>query len=70
MAVPITDATGGFAVGAPVVLFKTRLVPTTAISRQQYVVAGQGRRFLMVTTEDAPAAPITLLLNWRPRAER
>jgi dipeptidyl aminopeptidase/acylaminoacyl peptidase len=55
------DAVGH--VHAPVRLFATHLAPVSAISRQQYVVTNDGR-FLMITTDDPPAPPINLVLNW------
>ena len=39
-----------------------------AVSGQQYFVSPDGQRFLMNTLlEGAPASPITLILNWKPR---
>ena len=64
MAVPVTGALPA-GLGSPVPLFKTSLAPVRTISRQQYVVARDGQRFLMVTREGEPR-PITLILNWRP----
>jgi Tol biopolymer transport system component len=63
MSVPI-DPSGpsGPAVG----LFKTRIAPLNAISRQQYVVAADGKRFLINTRDPASSSPITLILNWKP----
>ena len=53
--------------GAPVVLFQTRIVGggTQAGHTRQYDVAPDGR-FLINTELDAVAAPITLLMNWSP----
>ena len=70
MSVPVDPAAGRAGFGTPVPLFETRLAPTLAIGRQQYVVTADGQRFLMLTAGDAPPPPITLLLNWRPPAER
>ena len=69
MAVPITGTAGSSRVGTPVRLFRTRTAPVRSISRQQYVVAPDGQRFLIITAGDAPSSPITLVLNWRPGGE-
>jgi hypothetical protein len=34
--------------------------------RQQYVVSPDGQRFLINSLIPTAAAPITLLLNWKP----
>jgi Tol biopolymer transport system component len=68
MAVPMGNAAGSSSVGTPVRLFKTRLAPVSAISRQQYAVATEGQRFLMIATDDVPTPPITLILNWKDRS--
>ena len=70
MSVPMGPGANRSGIGAPVPLFKTGLVPSSTISRQQYVVTSDGQRFLMITTENGPAPPITLLLNWQPAAQR
>jgi hypothetical protein len=65
MAVPMGADAGPSGVGKPVRLFKTRLAPFSAISRQQYVVSRDGQRFLMIASEDVPTPPIRLILNWK-----
>ena len=65
MAVVIDPAAGAAGVGKPVPLFTTHIAPIRSISRQQYVVSPDGQRFLISTTEQAPASPITLILNWK-----
>jgi WD40-like Beta Propeller Repeat len=65
MAVGIDLAAGGAAVGTPEPLFTTRLAPIRSISRQQYVVAPDGQRFLISSVEEPPTSPITLILNWK-----
>jgi hypothetical protein len=57
-------------VGTLVPPFKTRIVGTTFVARQQYVVARDGQRFLINTVQEEPTAPITLILNWKPTAQR
>ena len=66
MAVPVRTGSGPISVGTPVALFRTALAPVRSISRQQYAVSRDGQRFLIVSRDEAPAPPITLLLNWRP----
>ena len=71
MAAPITVAGATFATGAPIVLFPTRIVGggEDAAQGRQYDVAPNGR-FLINTELDSAAAPITLLMNWRPEAKK
>ena len=57
-------------VGTAVPLFKTHLAPIQAISRQQYVVTRDGQRFLIITADDTPVQPMTLVLNWKPVSQR
>jgi len=61
--------------GAPQILFPTRIVGwglQSGTAKQQYAVSSDGQRFLMnVVPEDVGASsPITLVLNWNPRAAR
>jgi eukaryotic-like serine/threonine-protein kinase len=56
--------------GAPAALFRTHFAPVRSISRQQYVVARDGQRFLIVTVAENAPPPITLVLNWKPPAAR
>jgi len=65
MAVPMGAEAGPSGVGKPVRLFKTRLAPFSAISRQQYSVSKDGKRFLMIANDDVPTPPISLILNWK-----
>jgi hypothetical protein len=69
MAVTITVAGSKLAPGAPVVLFSTRIHGGRGASGlgRSYDVAPDGR-FLINTVLDVDAAPITLLMNWRPPA--
>ena len=72
MAVPVALPAGGgpAKVGTAVALFPTHVGGALqAISGAQYFVSADGRRFLMNTLlEGAPAAPITLILNWKPQS--
>jgi eukaryotic-like serine/threonine-protein kinase len=70
MSVSIGSPTGPSGIGTPVPLFKTRTGPLSAIERQQYVVAPDGQRFLVITRDEASAAPITLILNWKTPSPR
>jgi len=69
MAAPIAVSPDGKTIkaGAPVPLFSTRIAggPTPGSNNQQYAVASDGRFLINVTTEDATASPITLILNWK-----
>ena len=67
MAATVAVAGSMLAPGAPVVLFGTRILGGrggSALGRS-YDVAPDGR-FLINTVLDVDAAPITLLMNWRP----
>ena len=69
MAVSVTGNGTTFEAGTPVVLFPTRIYGggiENGLGRQ-YDVARDGR-FLINTALDDVAAPITLLLNWKPPA--
>jgi hypothetical protein len=61
----------GARAGAPVLLLPTRIVGgglDVGLGRQ-YDVAPDGR-FLINTVLDSAAAPITLIQNWNPEAQR
>jgi hypothetical protein len=67
MAAPISVKSETLAPGTPVPLFQTRIVgggANYAGFRQQYDVAPDGRFLVNVETESA--APITLILDWKP----
>jgi Tol biopolymer transport system component len=65
MAVPIDLPAAGQTptVGAALSLFSTRLASRGA-RKQQYAVAADGQRFLMVVADEAAASPITIAQNW------
>ena len=71
-AAPVTAAGTSFEAGAPVALFPTRIVDggTVTQNRPQYAVARDGRFLINQPVADVTAAPITLILNWRPPATR
>jgi Tol biopolymer transport system component len=68
MAAPIVVNGATLEPGAPVALFQTRIWGggTDAYYREQYDVASDGRFLINVTTGEATASPITLILNWAP----
>ena len=70
MAVAIDPTAAPPSVGTPARLFKTNISPVRSISRQQYVVSRDGQQFLILTDEEGPVPPITLLFNWKPPAVR
>jgi hypothetical protein len=70
MSVPLRESNNGetLNVSVPVTLFRERIVGGGAPlqgATYQYSVAPDGTRFLVnVTTEEATASPITVVLNW------
>ena len=66
MAAPVTIAGATFAAGTPVPLFLARIAPGAGANKQNYAVARDGR-FLIVQPVESASAPITLILNWRPK---
>ena len=58
--------------GAPLALFRTRIVGggTVTQNSQEYAVARDGRFLINQPVADATAAPITLILNWQPPANK
>jgi hypothetical protein len=74
MAVPIRLASDRKIVEAssPTPFFDTRVGGALQGNlRQQYMVSADGQRFLMNTVTEGPriTSPITVILNWRPRAK-
>ena len=68
MAATITVTGSTLAAGAPVVLFPTRILGAAGPGTGSVVRRCPRRRFLINTVLDVDAAPITLLMNWRPPA--
>ena len=69
MAVSITMQGAAIEPGIPVALFQTRIWGggTNATLGQQYDVSPDGRFLVDSASEDVAMAPITLLLNWKPK---
>ena len=68
MAAPISVNGPTLEPGEAHALFRPRMVSGNVSTKQQYDVGPDGR-FLINVTEDAPATPITLLLNWKPQGK-
>jgi Tol biopolymer transport system component len=67
MAATITMADKSVESAPPVALFKTRIAAGgSGIIKHQYAVSRDGRFLINMSTEAADAAPITLILNWKP----
>jgi serine/threonine protein kinase/Tol biopolymer transport system component len=65
MAASVAGADTSLEVGTPVALFAAQL--TGQVFKHQYSVARDGRFLLRaLPAEQAPAPPITLILNWQP----
>jgi Tol biopolymer transport system component len=72
MAVPVTTD-GEFQAGTPTALFSTDLDPLglPIVGRNQYVVTGDGQRFLINQPRpDAESSPVTVLINWQATLKR
>jgi dipeptidyl aminopeptidase/acylaminoacyl peptidase len=71
MAAAVTEDRSRFETGTPRALFKTGITASTIDRRNQFVVAADGRRFLVnISAEDENAAPITVVLNWESRLKK
>jgi hypothetical protein len=71
MSAPITLSTDGHALqpGTPVPLFMTHIGGAVqGTNRHQYMVSPDGQRFLMNNITEEATAPITVILNWRPKS--
>jgi serine/threonine protein kinase/Tol biopolymer transport system component len=66
MAAPVTLGASTFSAGTPVPLFPSHVVPGGGANRPNYTVGRDGR-FLINQPVESASAPITLILNWRPR---
>jgi hypothetical protein len=61
MAVPVG---AGPSFGIPKPLFQTRIAAGVTGNRTHYVPSRDGERFLVNMAIDAPASPITVVVNW------
>jgi hypothetical protein len=69
MAVPIAAGASGIEAGSPSPLFASHVGDPLQINmRRAYVVSADGQRFLIDTLLETDVAPITVLLNWKPRS--
>jgi dipeptidyl aminopeptidase/acylaminoacyl peptidase len=67
MAVTLREGRDWLDALAPVPLFRTRVGgPLQANSKQQYMVAPDGERFLMNGIAEEVAPPLTVVVNWMP----
>ena len=67
MAVPVRASNSTFEAGSPAALFQRRMVVGGGADlRAQYAVSRDGRFLLNVPDDTSTAAPITLILNWKP----
>lgn len=66
MSVPIRQSSDAktLDVGVPRALFPTRLAGASSLPKQQFAVAADGQRFLMIVADDRSAPPITIVQNW------
>jgi Tol biopolymer transport system component len=69
MAAGVSTPGTSFEAASPVALFQTRLVGGGANTnnKQQYAVSADGRFLINVPAGDSATAPITLILNWKPK---
>jgi hypothetical protein len=68
MSVPMGIAADGLAPrpGAPVALFPAKVGPLHGVALHGYIVAPNGQRFLLERVIEEAAAPISIIVNWRP----
>ena len=66
IAVSVKVGQKGLEASPPTPLFQTRIPGATALIRQQYAVATDGRFLVNNATEDTLASPITIVQNWKP----
>ena len=52
--------------GSPVPLFRTNIEAGEGVGIQDYAVSADGTRFLVSRTKEV-TAPITVVLNWKPK---
>jgi Tol biopolymer transport system component len=67
MAASITASGSQFSAGTPMALFPVTLPPGLGANKQQYAVSSDGRFLVNEPVNTSSLAPITLILNWRPK---
>lgn len=67
MAASINVQGSRFAAAAPVALFQASPVTGLGFNKQEYAVSRDGRFLINQPVEASTTAPITLILNWRPK---
>jgi eukaryotic-like serine/threonine-protein kinase len=67
MTVPVTGSDGAFEFGMPVALFPTRITGMGPMFKHQYAVSRDGRFLISQSNEESANAPVTLILNWKPK---
>jgi Tol biopolymer transport system component len=68
VAVPVTlsSSSPNVKAGAALPLFQARIGGVQDISLSHYIVSPDGQRFLLDTIVEEAAAPIVVILNWKP----
>jgi eukaryotic-like serine/threonine-protein kinase len=56
-----------FSAGTPIALFPVKIAPGAGANKQQYAVSRDGRFLVNEPVETANPAPITVILNWKPK---
>lgn len=71
VAVPValSSSNRSLEAGAAVLLFHARVGAVQDISLPDYIVSPDGQRFLLDTVVEEAAAPIVVILNWKPRLQ-
>jgi eukaryotic-like serine/threonine-protein kinase len=66
MAATVSSSGNTFEAAPPVMLFQSRII-NSGNAKQQYAVSADGRFLINVPAGDSASAPITLILNWKPK---
>lgn len=68
MAVPIGRSDDGRLLrpGTPTALFPAGLGPLRSVARHSYIASPDGQRFLLERVIEEAAAPISVIVNWKP----
>jgi hypothetical protein len=69
MSAAVAPSSTAFETAPPVALFQTRILSgTSQILKHQYAVSRDGRFLISEPAGESTLAPITLILNWKPRS--